>query len=188
MNNCPEAGIVVTPQFVAPGLTTITVLSLNNLTGCAVLDGSQSSDANGNTLTFRWRADGVAAVIATGARATNCFSLGAHTITLAVNDSSCTNQASVSVEVITAGEATELLVAEVNATPLNLRVQRSLAAALKSAGASFDRGQVDAGLAQLVAYQNKVRVLVPVGNVALSTQLIRSAQNLIDAIRAAQAL
>jgi uncharacterized repeat protein (TIGR03803 family) len=74
--------------------------------GClasVALDGSTSSDPNGDSLTYEWTEGG--AVIATDATATVSLGIGAHTITLKVTDPSGAND-SISVTVTVTSDVT----------------------------------------------------------------------------------
>jgi probable HAF family extracellular repeat protein len=65
----------------------------------AMLDGSGSSDPDGDVLTYEWRENG--AILATGMKPSVALSMGAHVITLAVTDPhGASAQASVTVTVV----------------------------------------------------------------------------------------
>jgi TRAP-type mannitol/chloroaromatic compound transport system substrate-binding protein len=61
------------------------------------------------------------------------------------------------VEVVTASQAVDELIMLVNDTNLDRKNKQPLIATLKAASASFERGEVQAGLNQLRAFENKVR-------------------------------
>jgi len=144
------------------------------------LDGSMSTDPDGDTLTYLWLADGVP--FASGAIVTNCFELGEHAITLVVDDGRCTRTASLTVEVLSAGEAIEVLIDKVNNADLGRRNKRPLIATLKAAIASFDRGNCASGVNQLEAFQNKVRAQIGHENPALADEILALAQKILDSI------
>jgi hypothetical protein len=66
--------------------------------------------------------------------------------------------------------------------------KRPLIATLQSAAASFERGNFAAGVNQLQAFQNKVRAQIAPSDPALADTMIRSAQQVIDAMREAAGL
>jgi hypothetical protein len=180
---------------IGPNATSGTiVISANNIDGCVVLDGSMSSDPDpGDTLTYLWMADldgdGVKEPIGSSAIVTNCFELGTYTVMLMVDDGraqdglcSTSAIASVTIEVLSACEAVELLIDKVNNADLGRRNKRPLIASLKAACASFDRGNCVSGVNQLQAFQNKVRAQIGRVNTALADEIIALAQKLIDCI------
>ena len=187
-NICPVAVAKVSPLYSHPSLTKLTVLSINGTNGYAVLDGSLSSDADGDALTYVWLIDGSPVPVATGVLATNAFELGDHQVLLAVDDGTCIGMDTVEIEVISATEAVELLIGDVNATGLSLRVQRSLNSHLKTTQLAVEHCDVPLAIAQLNAFKSKLNVLIRVQQAALRNELARKTQALIDAINAAAAL
>jgi len=99
-----------------------------------------------------------------------------------VDDGRCARTASLTVEVLTAGEAIELLIEKVDNADLGRRNKRPLIATLKAAIASFDRGSCASGVNQLEAFQNKVRAQVGHEDSALADDIIACAQQILDAI------
>ena len=186
VNDCPVAKANVSPLYAHSSLTTLTVLALCSTNGYAILDGTTSTDADGDALSYAWWVDGASA--ASGSRATNVFGLGTHTVALTVNDGGCDGLDTVSIEVISGSEIVEILIDEVEATTLNTRVKRSLNSHLKTTQTALDRCDVPLALAQLEAFKNKLRVLIQVSQESLRSQLTESTQAIIDAINAAQAL
>jgi hypothetical protein len=187
-NHCPVAVAKASPNCdIGPNATSGTiVISVNNSNGCVMLDGSMSYDPDGDPLTYVWWADldgdGVKERFASGAIVTNCFELGTHDIMLVVDDGRCMDTNSITVEVLSACEAVELLIDKVNNADLGRRNKRPLIASLKAACASFDRGNCVSGVNQLQAFQNKVRAQIGRVNTALADEIIALAQKLIDCI------
>jgi len=180
-NRCPTAIAKASPNVqLSPNQTNTIVISANNSNACVVLDGSMSSDPDGDTLTYLWLVDGVP--FASGAIVTNCFDLGEHAITLVVDDGRCTRTASLTVEVLSACEAVEALIDKVNNADLGRRNKRPLIASLKAACASFDRGSCVSGVNQLEAFQNKVRAQISRENPALADEINALVQKLLDSI------
>jgi hypothetical protein len=168
------------------GQTATVVIAGNNSSACVTLDGSMSTDADHDTLTYVWLADldgdGVKEPIATGALATNCLPVGTYEIMLMVDDGHCSATASVNVEIITPCEAVEEIIMAVDNADLDRRNKRPLIATLKAACASFDRGSCLSGVGQLQAFQNKVRAQLSRSNPAVADDLIALAERVIGCI------
>ncbi|HEU0008385.1 MAG TPA: PA14 domain-containing protein, partial [Verrucomicrobiae bacterium] len=185
LNRCPTARI--TTIALCTELETNTFISPNGSNACFVLDGSLSSDPDGDTLTYAWFADGSVVPFAAGVRVTNCFDLGEHTITLVVDDGRCTRSTSVTVDVLTGGEAVEALIAKVNDASLSRANKRPLIATLKASIASFERGSFQSAAGQLGAFINKVQAQIAPGNPDEAALFIRSAQSIIDSLNCKEA-
>ncbi|HEU0010770.1 MAG TPA: PKD domain-containing protein, partial [Verrucomicrobiae bacterium] len=188
-NQCPTAVAKASPNVqLSPNQTNTIVISANNSNACVTLDGSMSTDPDGDPLTYVWLADldgdGVKEPLGSGAILTYCFELGTYTVMLMVDDGHCPTPvtASLTVEVLSAGEAVELLIDKVNNADLGRRNKRPLIASLKAAIASFDRGSCVSGVNQLEAFQNKVRAQIGRENSALADEIIALAQKILDSI------
>jgi hypothetical protein len=150
--------------------------------GCpptVVLDGSRSSDPDGDSLQYRWFKAGETNPIATGAVAEVTLPLGIHAITLVVDDGRATASQTFGVELISPAQAVERLIALVNA---RARRPQPLLATLSAALAALERGNVTPALNQLEAFQNKVQAQVAPDDPVLAGQLIQAAQDLLDAL------
>jgi len=134
----------------------IYVVALDNQSACVVLDGSGSTDPEGDTLTYSWIIDGT--TVASGGSLARRLEVGCHTVTLIVTDSSGgTSRCDENVCVITPCEGIERCLELVDDATLARKNKRPLIASLKAACAAFDRGNAQAGMNQLKAFQNKVR-------------------------------
>jgi hypothetical protein len=156
------------------------VLALDNATACIVLDGSASSDPDGDALSYTWTVDGV--VVASSAMATVCLEAGCHTVELAVSDGTDTSVCRMEVCVIGAGDAVDQCVALVDDTEVARKNKRPLIASLKAAQASFDRGSVQSAMNQLKAFQNKVRAQIGKTDPAAAAAFAECVQAIIDAV------
>jgi uncharacterized repeat protein (TIGR03803 family) len=157
------------------------VISLNNINASVHFDGSQSFDMDKDPLRFFWLEEGSAQAFAASVIATNVLSVGSHAILLVVSDGFDTATNRIVVEVVTAGQAVERLIAIVNASSLSQQDMQPLVAALGNASEAFDRGNPRAGVNQLEAFQSKVRVQVSPNDPPLAEELIQAAQKIIDA-------
>ena len=180
----PVAVIQVSPLFsILPGNTNLFVLAPNNVQAMVVLDGSQSSDADHDSLQFSWYADGHSDLLATGAFVTKTFPVGPHVVTLVVNDGrGATATAQVSFQIIPPSAAVGQLLMLVDRADLGRKNKQPLLASLVAAMASFDRGRFNAGVNQLEAFEHKVSAQVARSDPALAQTFIQAAQEIIDAL------
>jgi hypothetical protein len=95
-----------------------------------------------------------------------------------------TTSTTITVEIITACDATELLMAAVENSSLRRQVREPLTASLESACDAFNRGSTGAGLNELNTFQNEVNAMVARTDPALATQLISLAQQVSDGVNA----
>lgn len=181
-NHPPQAVAHIAPVVELPGSSNLFIISVNNSNAAVVLDASASSDPDGDTLSFAWFKDGAANPFATGVTVVDELEVGSHQITLLANDGhGGTDTDVLNVEVVTAGEAVEALIAAIDSASMNRANKRPFIASLKSAAAAFDRGQAQTAANVLHAFQNKVRAQLGKTDPALAAELIRIAQDLIDA-------
>jgi hypothetical protein len=171
------------PPVADASATTLQVISPNNSNAIVRLDGTRSSDPDGDTLTYSWYADGSLVPIATGVVADALLEVGEHSIALIVGDGQASDTDTIQLQVITAGEAVEELISTLNQTGISLQIKRPLIATMKAAVAALDRGQSTSGANQLVAFQNKVRAQVGRVDADLARSLIEAAQEIIDALQ-----
>jgi len=188
-NHSPVAVIEVAPTLdLGPNVPGILVLSPNNVGACVTLDGTASSDADGDTLSYVWLVDGVP--VGTDAVLENvCLPAGAREVTLVVDDGSpadgpcdspSTGETTVVVEVMLLSAATEELIMQVDeASLISRKNKQQFFATLKNATASFDRGSYGAGINQLESFQNKVRAQLK-DDPSTAEEWIRIAQEIID--------
>jgi len=183
-NTAPTAKIVATPlDDFSPSIANKVVISCDGTNGCLALDGSLSSDAESpiTDLTFAWAIE-PGLPFATTVNASICLELGTHTISLTVKDpQGLEGHDTLTVEVISSGEAIEELINRVNDSTIARSNKRPFIASLKAAAASADRGNNDSLVGQLGAFQNKVRAQVGKNNPVEAAAWIRWAQGIIDA-------
>jgi len=158
------------------------VISVNSSNASVVLDGSRSSDLDGDALQYVWFANGTAVPLATGIVAVAVLPVGTNSITLRVSDGFAQAQQTISVEIITTSEAVNRLILIVTE---DVEKQQALVAALSSALRAIDRSNPTVAIHQLENFQNKVRFQVAPLDPALAATLIQDAQEIIDAMNGA---
>jgi hypothetical protein len=147
-----------------------------NTLATVVLDGSRSSDPNGDPLTYEWFS--AATPIATGRVAVALLPVGTHAIDLVVDDGLAQDTNTVTITVLTAEQAVERLITLVNAS--DLRHKQPLLASLEAALKSIGRGNCNSAMGQLRAFQNKVRAQVT--DPVLAMELTQGAEQVIAAL------
>jgi len=161
------------------GATQTLLISPNGSNAVAVLDGSLSSDPDGDPLTYEWYVTGAASPIADGVVAMTALPLGTNQLTLVVNDGIASGSQDFTVEVITTVEAIDRLARLAQTTDGH---SQPLVVSLWAALASLDRSQPEVAINQLEAFKNKVMAQVMPADSALAEQLLAAAQEIIDAL------
>lgn len=180
-NTPPSARATVSPLAkLFPDQTDLLIISPNNFNASVLLDASLSSDADNDPLQFAWLED--AMVVATGVLATNELDVGTHTVTLVVDDGQASGSDTVTFEIITASDAVDLIVSQIENSALPNSDRGPSLARLKSAMAAFEGEKFDSGVRQLEAFQDKVTKDVAPGDPDFAIQLTNAAQTVINAV------
>jgi hypothetical protein len=187
-NTAPTAKINATGlEDFTPSIVNPVLISGNGSNACLSLDGLQSVDAQTPTaqLTYQWFLSPSPLPFDTGIQINTCLDVGTHTIVLAVTDpGNLTGTDSLTIDVLSAGEAIDEIISEINDSTIARNNKRPFIASLKSAQASADRGNNTSAANQLHAFQNKVRAQVAKDNPAEAARLIEVTQAIIDALDA----
>jgi uncharacterized delta-60 repeat protein len=158
------------------------VISANGVNATVILNGTLSSDPDGDLLQYLWLStlnSQPSTLLATGVVAVVTLPIGAHPISLVVSDGLATATNAVTVSVLTTSQAVQRLIAQVTS---RWPRSRPLVATLEAALASIERGNPVSAINQLQAFQNKVRAQVAPLDPALAASFSQAAQEIIDAL------
>jgi len=164
------------PPQADPSATVPLVISSNSINAQVILDGSRSSDSDGDPLNYSWYKAGDPNVMATGMLAAVTLPVGMNALELAVDDGVATNRQALTVEVITIMQALERLRAKVK---VDAAKPQPLLATLSAAIASVERGNTTSVINQLHAFENQVRAQVALDDPQLAAELLNAAQEIV---------
>ncbi len=156
-----------------------TVISANGTNAMVVLDGTRSSDPDGDPLQYIWYEAAKPGPLAYGAVAVVVLPVGPHLLLLAASDGLLKDTNAVTVEVLTTAQAVDRLAAAADAGTSR---SQPLIATLSAALASIDRSTPVSAVNQLLAFQNQVGAQVAPLDPALANDFLRTAQEIIDVI------
>jgi hypothetical protein len=156
VNDAPHVVIEVGPQAmleeVIPG---IVLVSGNGINVCATLDGTGTTDVEGDTIvSYVWLVNGVE--VDPGAVINTCLLVGDSVVTLRADDGQDVGEGSVTVQVITACEALEELIMAIHESGLPQFDKRPFMASLKQAVSEHERRQMEKCIKTLTALMNKL--------------------------------
>ena len=155
-NQAPDPVIIVSPTInLFPQALEQVVIASNNLEALVHLDGSLSSDPDGDALSWAWYEGTGPDPAAFGPQVSLQLPLGLHEIVMLVDDGSDGAEASVWVDVISRSEALDAVLEEFSA--FDSPGTQSIRASLKAARASFERFHFKAGRNQLRALVKKLK-------------------------------
>ncbi len=167
-----DALVDFSPDFDHPVL-----ISCNWWNACLILDGSLSTDPDGDALTHLWFIEPSPLPFAAGPIATNCLEVGTHTIVLTVSDpDGASGSDSLTLEVVTAPLAIELLMEKVTESSLSRTIKRELLAVLRTALNQAKNERIRPTQNTMDSFEKKVRAKVVGENSELATCLIRWSQ------------
>jgi hypothetical protein len=173
VNQAPVADASATATLVSPP---------NGVHATVILDGSRSSDSDGDPLQYLWLSTLNAqpsTVLATGAVAVVQLPVGVHPILLVVSDGLASATNAITVEVITPAQAVQRLIAHVESS---WRRSQPLLATLSAALRSIERGNSVSAINQLQAFHQKVRAQVAPSDPTLAASYIQMAQEIIEVL------
>ena len=181
VNRAPVANMTLSPLLELAGVTNYVVISPDNQTASVVLDGSQSTDPEGQPLQYSWL-EGTN-IIATGVLATNEFAVGTHDVVLSVSDGTDTGMVEEKLEVLAPAESVDFLIGVVNESTLGRNKRRILITSLNNAAAAFERNRFRLGIDLLRVFEQKVRAQVTRQDPALAGELMGDTEAIIHALK-----
>ena len=161
-----------------------TVISPNNLNASVTLDGSRSSDADGDALTYRWYANGdLSTPIGSGVKSVVTLGIGTYSITLVVNDGSAGASDTVIVTVLSASQTIDRVIDEIGQLDLPPGQKKDLVSGLQRAQQDIERGDYNSAVNELSTVQNKIagwsgKKIAP----GIAQALIQEIQRIMDAL------
>jgi len=182
-NDPPVARITIENTVTFLGLQSIITTmqdSNGNPRAVVTLDGAQSSDPDGDPLTYHWFVGDQG--LGSGVRINTVLPPGSYDFHLLVSDGALSGTNSAHLAVLTPCDAIGLLIIRIAESSLHRSDTRPLIRALESSCEDFERGDIVEGVAGLESFQHKVQVRLGRTDPAFAALLIEAAQTVIDAI------
>lgn len=166
-------------------LTPSQLISSNGTNALAALIGAASSDPDGDSLTYKWTVHGSDYF---GPVVSVTLELGSHEVLLTVSDGLLESTDTMTVDVVTAQQATVEATQELTVFVDSLVdtvspvVISQLSESLQQAQNSFEAGNTTAGVNKLGSFQNKVNAALKANKIsaAEAAALVQQAQEIID--------
>jgi probable HAF family extracellular repeat protein len=162
------------------------VISPNNVSAQVTLDGSRSSDPDGDPLTYTWFLYGNSLKVGDGVKLAVSLGVNPVSVSLDVSDGWMTSSTAMIVTVITAAQAVNNLAGQVSAASIQAGVTNTLLNDLGAAASSFSRGSFGSGVNQLQQFINDVNAQAGKKiDAATANAFITAAQAIIAAVAVA---
>ena len=139
------------PPVADASATRIQVISPNNFTATITLDGSRSSDPDGDPLTYIWSLNGYTEGTGVNLQVP-VFGVSSYTFRLEVSDGWVAASTYITVTVLSPAQAVNNLAAQVNAANIPTGVKNTLLGDLSAAISSFNKGNFKTGVNQLQTF------------------------------------
>lgn len=161
----------------------LVIVTANNTDADVILDGTASSDVDGDTLSYAWFLNDSLTPFSTAATVTQTLPVGNHVITLVVSDGVSTSSDIITVQVFTPCTVVQNLATLVEAASLAPNERNSLLGHLNAACATFSNGNTSAGVHQLELFQTRVTNKIAPNDPAVAALLNAAAQDIINAVQ-----
>jgi hypothetical protein len=156
------------------------VISVNGSNATIVLDGSRSTDPDGDPLAYRWFLNSSGTALATGVVEVVTLPVGTHQVLLVVDDGLMASTDAIVIEIVTLSAAIERLQQRVNESAAR---PHPLVVSVVAAREAAERGNRIAAANQLAAFQNKIRAQLAPLDSELADWLVESADAIIALLR-----
>ncbi len=145
------------PPVADASASPLQVISRNNVNAAVTLDGSRSTDPNGDQLSYTWFADGnLTTPIGAGVTETVTFRVGVHEVVLVVNDGQASDSDTIVVEVIGLAGAIGPITDRIKGLDLPSGYKKELIHKLEVAANAIEVGDFTRALQQLRVVHNKI--------------------------------
>ena len=155
------------------------LLAINSQSASVIFNGADSSDIDGDSLTYAWFLNANTTPFSLAANGTTSVPIGSHTLTLVVSDGVAMVSDSITVDVFTPCDLVKRLAACVQATPLKPNEMNALLSRLDSACSAFESGNINNAVHHLELFQDRVSKKV---DPPAAQKLIDQAQQIIDQV------
>jgi hypothetical protein len=181
-----DAPVAIAKEAAASDPTNFTrnlvIVATNNQNALVLLNGSDSFDVDGDTLSYAWYLNASATPLSTAANTTVSLPIGSYVLTLVVFDGVLTASDTITVEVFTPCGVVKQLVAQVQAASLKASERNGLLGHLNAACATFGSGNIGAGVYQLELFKARVDNKIAPTDPTLAQTLNQEAQRIIDEV------
>ena len=160
----------------------LVIVATNSQSVLVLLDGSLSSDVDGNGLTYAWYRGAETTPFSTAMNLTMSFPIGSYVLTLVVSDGNISVSDSITLQVFTPCDLVKTLVTQVQSAALNPSARNGLLGHLNAACASFGEGNIAAGVHQLELFQDRVNNKIAPTDPTLAASLNAEAQRIINEV------
>jgi len=178
VTSAPAILIVNQPPLADASATGLFWTSPDGRDASVILDGSRSSDPDGDVLTHVWQMGSTR--IASGRVQVVAFGVGKHSVDLVVDDGLAQDTDRILITVLTPAGSVERLESLVLGSGLS--EEQQLLSSLNAALASMERGNLIPAANQLHAFLNKLRAQVGPADPELAAELAQVAAQVIDAL------
>jgi hypothetical protein len=160
----------------------LVLIATNNQSALVILNGSDSSDVDGDSLSYAWHQGASTTPLSIDANPTVSLPAGSYALTLVVSDGTAMASDTITVQIVTLCDAVQTIVSEVQAANLKPSQCNGLLSHLNGACSAFDDGNLNGGVHQLELFQARVNNKIAPTNPSLAQTLNAEAQRIIDEV------